>query len=290
MLTDRCLRHLRAVPLLRPPRPGDSDAEGVLDARPATDAEAARFGLIIEGPSDTPSPYLDDIFRGEESREAFFRLIEANGLVVARNLEMDPTPYRPVRGRRAGGRLSQGELFHHDGCSSPTRPRVVEIRCPPQRVVRTMRTSIAPFPQVVQVMVALLSPERCHAGGLAEIQAALPREVVSGGTPGDPPSDGVPAQGALTTVDWEHVQGLANRIIRQLDPESAREYFRAVDRQVRAFDEPWTLGESRFMANSNAGQTVQHRRALEVPRRAGVPNGQLAKRWPAEELPPAQST
>lgn len=269
MLTDRWLRHLRVVSLEQRAGRGDEGAKGSREARRAADCDGARFGVVIEPPSESPSAYLDDILREEESREAFFRLVEAEGLVVARNLQIDAAPYRRVRGRRTRGRLSQGEFFHHDGCSSPTRPRVVEIRCPTQRVVRTMRTSIAPFPQVVRVMVALLSPERCRAGGLEEVQAVLAGEL--------------PAR-AVSDVDWEHVQGLANRIIRQLDPESARAYLRAVDLQAGAFDAPWTLGESRFLANSNDGQTVQHRRALEVPRRAGVANGQLAKRWPAEEL------
>jgi hypothetical protein len=51
---------------------------------------------------------------------------------------------------------------------------------------------------------------------------------------------------------------------------------------VRAYREPWEMGESRFMANANAGKTVQHRRAYLEPIAGNRPNGKLVKRWPAE--------
>jgi len=83
---------------------------------------------------------------------------------------------------------------------------------------------------------------------------------------------------------WDHIQGVVNRVIRQLRAEDARAYFRDVDAHVGAFVEPWTFSESRFMANENEHATVQHRRACHPPYQPGTPNGQLLKRWPNEEL------
>ena len=36
-------------------------------------------------------------------------------------------------------------------------------------------------------------------------------------------------------LDWEHAQGLVNRVVRQLDSETARSYFRQVDRCAGGF-------------------------------------------------------
>ena len=44
------------------------------------------------------------------------------------------------------------------------------------------------------------------------------------------------------------------------------------------------MGESRIIANANAGVTMQHRRAYQTPHSGGVANGHLVKRWPNEEL------
>jgi hypothetical protein len=226
------------------------------------------LGLVVigvPGQPDGPAPYLDGILSDPTSREAFFALVDAEGLVVARNLEIDPQGYRHVGGSRGQGRLSQGEYFHHDGCSSPTRPRVVEIRCPPQPVVRAMGTSVSLFPGNVRAMLRALPAARRAAGGLDRPYAA--------DRAGEEPDGG-----------WEHVQGLINRVLRHIDVEDARAFLQEVDEASSSFREPWTLGESRFMANANATQTVQHRRACLVPWTLGTPNGQLLKRWPAEEL------
>ena len=229
------------------------------------------FGVVRGGPADVEpgvaSPYLDDILSSASGRAAFFDLIDRSGLVVCQNLDIDPTPYRRVRGRRGHGRMSQAEHFHHDGCSSPTKPRVVEIRCPDQHWARTVPTAVAPFPQVVRQMLYALPSLLLRAGDLAHTRDAL--------------RAGEPFEG-----DWDTVQGIVNRTIRQLSAESGRAYFRDVDQAVKSYAHPWTLRESRFIANDNAIQTAQHRRALGTHWEEGAPNGHLLKRWPAEELPP----
>lgn len=233
---------------------------------------AGGLGLIFEGPSGSVpagcTPYLDEVLADPHTREAFFSLVDHHGLVVCRNLALSSAPYRKVGGRRSQRRMSQGEYYHHDGCSTPTKPRVVEIRCPPQRVVRTMATSVARFPDVVRAMLLTLPESLRRGGGLHDYALAV-------------------AQGEPLDADWDHVQGILNRVVRQLPAEEGRAYFRDVDERAGAFFEPWTLGESRFMANSNPSSTVQHRRACHPPWRPGTPNGGLLKRWPNEELPRA---
>lgn len=224
-----------------------------------------RFGVVIEGAADGDPAYLDGLFADPIGREAFFALVDAEGLVVARNLTIDPTPYRPVRGKRSRGRLSQGEFFHHDGCSTPVRPRVVEIRCPQQPCVRSMGTSVAAFPAVVHTMLEVLQGLLERVAELEEVGAALRAQEAG-------------------VLDWDGLQGELNRIVRQLDAETARAFFAEVDGAALCFAEPWTLGESRFIANENPTKTAQHRRACRTPWVAGVPNGMLIKRWPAEEL------
>ncbi len=231
------------------------------------------YGIVLEGPvhavPGTRSRWLDPVLADRSSREAFFSLIDQVGVVVCRNLDLDPSPYRRVGGRRTKGRLSQGEYFHHDGCSTPTKPRVLEIRCPPQDWVRTMSTAIVPWPQVVGTMLCQLPTSLLRSHGLQSWRDAV--------RAGDRPND-----------DLDTVQGVLNRSIRQLRPEDARAFFRDVDEEVGAFVEPWTLGESRFIANHNAGATAQHRRACYPPWVPGTPNGHLLKRWPAEELEAAE--
>lgn len=227
------------------------------------------LGLVFEGPTEVvdgqTTPYLDGVLQDPALREAFFSLVDEHGLIVCRHLAIDPAPYRPVGGKRSQCRMSQGEFYHHDGCSTPTKPRIVEIRCPPQHVVRTMATSIARFHDVVSAMLLELSPALRRSGGLEDHAAAVAR----GGSPSGP---------------WDQVQGIVNRVIRQLPAEEGRAYFQRVDLRAGAFFEPWALGESRFMANSNPQATVQHRRACHPPWRPGTPNGGLLKRWPNEEL------
>jgi len=83
----------------------------------------------------------------------------------------------------------------------------------------------------------------------------------------------------------DHLQGLITRTVRKkLDAEGARSYFRQVDMAANAHFEPWTLGESRFIANANSGITMQHRRAYQSLHTGGVANGHLVKRWTNEEL------
>ena len=76
-----------------------------------------------------------------------------------------------------------------------------------------------------------------------------------------------------------------------MDAESAREYFRHVDRLAGAYDLAWEMGESRLMLNNHSDltRTVQHRRAFQEPKQANQQNGRLVKRWTAEDYsPPAQ--
>jgi hypothetical protein len=143
------------------------------------------------------------------------------------------------------------------------QPRVVEIRCPYQEVPRHTATAIAPFPEVIDAMLLEL-PAHLRIG---ELGAAR---------------DAILADEPLET-DWDDVQGALNRVIRKSMPaEDQRAYLRDVDVHVRAYREPWEMGESRFMANANAGKTVQHRRAYLEPIAGNRPNGKLVKRWPAE--------
>lgn len=221
------------------------------------------LGVILHGPSDAPTAYLDAVFADPVEREAFFGWVDAVGLIVARNLAIDPAPYRPVRGKHTTGRMSQGEYFHHDGCSTPIKPRVVEIRCPGQARARSMGTSVVRYPDVVGVMLDLLPAAYRAEHGLAAVYAAR-----------DDDPDTLP--------DWDVIQGRVNRVLRQLDADDARAFLQDVDRAAGAYREPWTLHESRFIANDGA-HTLQHRRACPSPRVRGTPNGRLLKRWPAEQ-------
>jgi len=237
------------------------------------------FVLVIEGlePPEAgaaiaPSDYLHDILLQPEWREPFFQLADATGLVVCLNLDSRHPSYRDVRGRSSKGRLSQGEYYHHDGCSGPTKPRFVEIRCPYQPQTRSIATAVAPHHAVVAAMVQALSVELKAAPAL---QALMQDRDLS------------PA--AVQTMSYEtldQLQGQITRTVRRkLDAEGARAYFREVDRLADAYFEPWQLGESRIIANANGGLTMQHRRAYQELHAGGVANGHLVKRWPNEELP-----
>lgn len=213
----------------------------------------------LDGASPAPADYVNDVFLAPEHREAFFALVDRVGLVVCKNVGGDDSLHRSVRAKSSKGRLSQGEYFHHDGCSGPTKPRVVEIRCPYQEVERHTFTAIAPFPEVVVAMLHEL-PARLRCDELA-----------------------VNADEIAATADWDHLQGRINRAVRRsLAAEEQRAYLRAVDVRVGAYREPWEMGESRFMANSNLVRTMQHRRAYLEPHTGKRPNGSLVKRWPAE--------
>lgn len=233
------------------------------------------FVLVIEGEagaeSSAPSDYLHDKLLDPACREAFYQLVDATGLVVCLNVATAHPTYRDVRGRSSKGRLSQGEYYHHDGCSGPTKPRFVEIRCPIQPQTRGIATAVAPHHAVVAAMVQVLPAELAAAPALAEALAG--QDLTPAGV------------AALRDEALDHLQGLITRTVRRkLDAEGARAYFRAVDRAADAYFEPWQLGESRFIANANAGVTMQHRRAYQQVHSGGVANGHLVKRWTNEEL------
>ncbi len=233
------------------------------------------FVLVIEGEAGAqtsePSDYLHEHLLDPSCREAFYQLVDATGLVVCLNVATAHPTYRDVRGRSSKGRLSQGEYYHHDGCSGPTKPRFVEIRCPIQPQTRGIATAVAPHHAVVAAMVQVLPAELAAAPALAE---ALAGQDLS-------PS----AVAGMSDEALDQLQGLITRTVRRkLNAEGARAYFRAVDRAADAYFEPWQLGESRFIANANAGVTMQHRRAYQHEHKGGVANGHLVKRWTHEEL------
>ena len=229
------------------------------------------FVLVIEGEigqeGSEPRDYLHDKLLLPEWREAFYQLVDATGLVVCLNAHTRHPSYRDVRGRSSKGRLSQGEYYHHDGCTGPVKPRFVEIRCPIQPQTRGVATAVAPHHDVVKAMVQVLPADLAATPALADLAMS-------------------PA--AISQMDYEaleHLQGLITRTVRKkLNAEGARRYFREVDAAANAYFEPWALGESRFIANANRGVTMQHRRAYQAPHTGGVANGRLVKRWTNEEL------
>jgi hypothetical protein len=227
--------------------------------------------LVIEGEvgqeTAAPNDYLHDKLLQPEWREAFYKLVDATGMVVCLNVHTQHPTYRDVRGRSSKGRLSQGEYYHHDGCTGPVKPRFVEIRCPIQPQTRGVATAIAPHHDVVKAMVQVLPAELATAPALAGID--MSRATIS----------------QMDYAALDHLQGLITRTVRKkLNAEGARSYFRQVDVAANAYFEPWALGESRFIANANSGITMQHRRAYQAPHTGGVANGHLVKRWTNEEL------
>lgn len=229
------------------------------------------FVLVIEGEvgreGAESTDYLHDQLLLPEWREAFYSLIDTTGLVVCLNSHTQHPTYRDVRGRSSKGRLSQGEYYHHDGCTGPVKPRFVEIRCPIQPQTRGVATAVAPHRDVVKAMVQVLP---------AELAAT-------------PALDGLDmSPSTISQMDYEaleHLQGLITRTVRKkFNAEGARSYFRQVDAAANAYFEPWALGESRFIANANSGITLQHRRAYQTEHTGGVANGHLVKRWTNEEL------
>jgi hypothetical protein len=230
------------------------------------------FVLVIEGELQDgclaePSDYLHNKLLLPEWREAFYQLVDATGLVVCLNLQTNYPTYRDVRGRSSKGRLSQGEYYHHDGCSGPTKPRFVEIRCPIQPQTRGVATAVAPYHAVAAAMVQVLPAELATTPALAA-QDLSPA-----------------ALNQMSDASLEQLQGLITRTVRKkLNAEGARAYFRQVDVAANAYFEPWALGESRLIANANSGVTMQHRRAYQRVHAGGVANGHLVKRWPNEEL------
>ncbi len=235
----------------------------------------AGLGLVVDAvvlQADHASPaagvpldYMNELLLTEPHREQFFSLVDQVGLVVCKNVGGDDHLHRDVKGRSSRGRLSQGEFFHHDGCSGPVKPRVVEIRCPYQEVARHTATAIAPYPEVLYAMLLELRPDLRAVGELEAWHTALL------------------ATGELPTEQWDLIQGALNRTLRRaLRAEAARAYFRKVDVRAGGYREPWEMGECRFIANANAGKTMQHRRAYIDIHDGGRANGRLLKRWPAD--------
>jgi hypothetical protein len=229
------------------------------------------FVLVIEGEDvdgqTPPSDYLHEQLLLPEWREAFYQLVDDTGLVVCLNVHTQHPTYRDVRGRSSKGRLSQGEYYHHDGCTGPVKPRFVEIRCPIQPQTRGVATAVAPHRDVVKAMVQVLPAELAVTSALAA-QDISPEAVDQ-----------------MDDAALDLLQGLITRTVRKkLNAEGARSYFRQVDAAANAYFEPWALGESRFIANANRGTTMQHRRAYQAPHTGGVANGHLVKRWTNEEL------
>ena len=229
------------------------------------------FVLLIEGEvgqdKTAHTDYLHNKLLLPEWREAFYQLVDATGLVVCLNVHTEHPTYRDVRGRSSKGRLSQGEYFHHDGCTGPVKPRFVEIRCPIQPQTRGVATAVAPHRDVVKAMVQVLPAELAATPALAGQDMSL--NTLS----------------QMNDVALDQLQGLITRTVRKkLNAEGARSYFRQVDATANAYFEPWALGESRFIANANSGITMQHRRAYQAPHTGVVAHGHLVKRWTHEEL------
>jgi hypothetical protein len=232
------------------------------------------FGVVIEGlaeaSDDRSDDYLHHILLAPENREEFIDLIEKERLVVCKHVRSDAPSYRKVRGKSSAVKLSQAEYYHHDGCSSPTKPRLVEIRCPYQAVARNIATAIAMFPSVIRAMLLAL-PEASRSDD--EIRVLC--DTFSG-----------PVSSYPCPTTWDAVQGKLTRLVRrELDAEACRAYYRRVDQLANAYDSPWEMGESRLMLNDHQDltKTMQHRRAYQKPRESTEQNGSLVKRWTAEE-------
>ena len=233
------------------------------------------FGLVIDSPAsedvnESKFDYLHEILLSVENRERFLDLIESEGLVVCKNLHTNATSYRKVRGKSSHGKLSQAEYYHHDGCSCPTKPRVVEIRLPYQPISRNVHTAVARFPDVIKSPLMALPDRLRSMEGIAEFEKSF-----SDSSDDYPPVD-----------QWEKIQGRITRLVRrEMDAESCRAYFREVDKLAGAYVLPWEMGESRLMVNNadNLATTMQHRRAYQKRKQANEQNGSLVKRWTAEE-------
>ncbi len=236
-----------------------------------------RLGVCIQGHEEDedgdagPSDYLNDLLLAPAWREQTWSVVDAYGLLICLNVPSNHPSYRDVRGRSSRGRLSQGEYYHHDGCSGPVKPRVVEIRFPHQEVPRHIATAVAPFAASVYAMLRLAPAVLTLNPTLQGWHDALERD------------------GQLEHDDLDTIQGLVTRSLRRdLAPEAARAFFRDVDREAGAYCGPWRAGESRLICNRHAASgargTMQHRRAYQTEHTGGVATGKLVKRWPAEEL------
>lgn len=262
------------MPKTDPQSKSDQQSETTLTlgGREWTVSRPHSFGLVIHGLADGSSEdYLHEILLDAKNRESFFSLIDTEGLVVCKRVVTNDPTYRKVRGKSSYGKLSQAEYYHHDGCSCPVKPRVVEIRLPFQDVGRQVATAIARFPDVIRAQLLAL-PSRLKV----DSEIAESTERFSG-----PESDFPPVE------SWDRVQGRVTRTARrEMDAESCRAWFREVDQIAGAYVFPWEMGESRLMVNNrdDLARTMQHRRAYQKPRENNEQNGSLVKRWTAEEV------
>lgn len=248
-----------------------------------------RFGIVIEPGAETCGDYLHDQLLASENREQFFDWIADVGLVVCKRVFTSASSYRKVRGKSSSSKLSQAEYYHHDGCSCPTKPRVVEIRLPHQEIERHVATAVAPFPDVIRAMILALPRHVPGDRQLVKI-CGLSADIVEpiSLTRGSAAQDrGLQLRDLVAPERWDQIQGRVTRLVRrELDAESCRAYFREVDELAGAYDVAWEMGESRLILNNeyDLTRTMQHRRAHPGPRRPNEKNGSLVKRWPAEEI------
>ena len=240
-----------------------------------------RFGLVIHGPTDSTgnqsnpsSDYLHTHLLAGPTREEFLQLVEDERLVVCKNVASNDPTYRRVRGKSSSQKLSQAEYYHHDGCSSPVKPRLVEIRLPEQAIGRQIATAIAPFADVVAAMLSAL-PE--HLKNNRNLDESIQQALIDFAKPkADWPS----------ADSWDKIQGRITRLIRkEFDAEACRTFFREVDSLADAYVLPWEMGESRLMLNNHQdlSVTMQHRRSMQRAKVENEQNGSLVKRWTAEE-------
>ena len=247
----------------------------VIDRQPF--GEPAKNAFASDASDECPADYLHEVLLSPKNREAFLELIEHERLVVCKNVRSNASSYRKVNGKSSVVKLSQAEYYHHDGCSSPTKPKVVEIRFPHQAIARNIATAIAPFSSVIRAMLFALPESFLKYDELESYRTAF-----SGSTIDYPRPE-----------FWDQIQGKVTRLVRrELDAESCRSYFRTVDQLADAYALPWEMGESRLMLNSHSDlvRTMQHRRSYQNARgsaeqNSGVEqNGSLLKRWTAEEV------
>ena len=144
-------------------QPTDQRTPLTIGGREYSCSRPHRFGLVLHGPAvavvdrrGSPTDYLHGHLLAEPNREAFLQLVEDERLVVCKNVASNDPTYRRVRGKSSSQKLSQAEYYHHDGCSCPTKPRLVEIRLPENSIGREIATAIAPFASVVAAMLTAL--------------------------------------------------------------------------------------------------------------------------------------
>ena len=249
-------------------------------------ARPHHFGLVIYGPLDPLKPqanlnasdYLHQQLLSPSVRDTFLNLVQSERLVVCKNVTTQDPTYRKVRGKSSSNKLSQAEYYHHDGCSCPTKPRIVEIRLPHQDIDRSIATAIAPFKDIVMAMLTELPDGLKPTPALdSQLMAWAQARTEQDRARYQPPPE-----------SWDKIQGRITRAVRkEMDAESCRAWFRRIDLKARAYALPWEMGESRLMLNhvSDLTLTMQHRRSMQKSKSQDDQNGSLVKRWTAEEYP-----